>query len=113
MSDIDERADMGQGEVTINLARLWGDFREFRGEMRAEMTGLKTQLSDSLAAMREAASNHGETRLKVEELERLNLNQRLMKLEGNWRLALWLGTVIGVLTLGLVFDGLRGWIFGG
>ena len=104
---------MGQGEVTINLARLWGDFREFRGEMRSEMKGLKTQLTDSLDAMREAASNHGETRLKVQELERANLNERLMRLEGNWRIAIFIGSIFAVMTLGLVFDVARGWMFRG
>lgn len=77
------------------------------------MRSFKEQLAEGLDEIRDAAANHTETRARLEDLERADLHRRLVRVEGNWRLAMWLGAVIGVLTLGLFFDLLRGWILGG
>jgi hypothetical protein len=90
--------------VTIDLARLWGDFREFRGEMRSEMSGFKQQLTSGLDEVREAASNHTDTSKRVELIERENLGPRMARLEANLRVIAWVGAAVALMTLGLFSD---------
>lgn len=98
----------------ITLVDVWGDFREFRGEMRAatsatqhQMAGLEKQLQDGLAEVREAASNHTDTAAKVNHLEDAQVEGRLAMLETNWRVALWILAAIGLATMGLIGQALR------
>lgn len=98
--------------VTVDLARLWGDFREFRGEMRTRMDGLDGMLSSGLRDMRDAVSNHRATEAKVTGLEQEDLARRIGRLEGNWRIAIWIGAAIAVMVFGLVGEAMRSWMFG-
>lgn len=101
---------MPEGGVT--LVDLWGDFREFRGEMTTRMTGFERQLGDGLAEMRYAVTEHKRTEAKLTQLEDHELAKRVQSLESNWRIAIWLGAALAVLVLGLVGEAIRTMLFG-
>lgn len=100
------------GGNKVNLATLWGDFREFRGEMRSRMDTFGSQLSNSMTEVREAADRNHVMEAKLHELEQADLARRVHLLEGNWRLAAWVGAAVGLLTLGLFADLVRTWLLG-
>lgn len=98
---MDESSNVEKTEalvVTIDLARLWGDFREFRGEMRTRMNGFETSLRAGLEEIR------ADTNRRVEKLEDEGIVERVVKLESNWRLAIWTAVAMAILTTGLLAD---------
>lgn len=111
MNELSRRAENGLDDRDT-LHGLVGDFREFRGEMRTRMDNFDRALGDGIREIRESATSATATSAKLADLEGEDLSRRVTLLEANWRLALWIGGVVAVLTIGLFADLVRTWIFG-
>ena len=96
----------------INLPMIYGELCELRGSMAARMEGVEKQLESGLGAVAEASSSHSATAAKVAALEEAELQQRVLALEGNWRLAIYVGAVLVIIVGGLAADLLRGLLGG-
>ena len=109
--------EMNRGGIVadepISLVRVYSEFVEFRGETTAHhasmdrrFNGLERSLASGLSDVKEAAmGNHG-AELRLAHLEAGQLPDRLVALEGRWRLAVWMASafaIAGLSALGALF----------
>lgn len=100
-----------------SLARLWGDMREFRGEMRARLESLTEVVGELRTDLRERDDRHAQLTAdhhavdrRVDEIERDDLARRVQQLETTNRVLLFLGSAMTLAVVGLVADGVKTWM---
>lgn len=97
----------------VTIADVHGDFREFRGEMRARMDGVEATQAELLELVRKTTGSNNGTAARLHTLEEARLPARVQDLEARWRVAIFVGGAVALMVAGLFADLLRGLIFGG
>ncbi len=103
--------------VDGNVARLWGDMREFRGEMRARLESLTEVVGQLRTDLRERDDRHAQLTAdhhavarRVGEIERDDLSRRVQQLETTNRALRFAGAVLSIAILGLIADVMKTWM---